>query len=159
MKITKGKLRQLIREEIELLNEAKVKPEAKPAFSGILKNIGYGESMMDKPFVWKKDNKYQFNSDDTVTFNNQKYKLLSPKGKLIRVSQLYLTSFWKGHPADKLQIVSRPKIPIGKPPGKPDESALDQFAEFMQQAAKGAKDGGTGWGTYWGKKVVGLRKV
>lgn len=158
MKITKGKLRQLIREEIELLNEAKVKPEAKPAFRDILKNIGYKKDMIDKPFDWKGAS-YQFNRDGTVMFKGQNYKLLSPKGKPIRVSQLYLTSFWKGHPADKLQIVSRPKIPIGKPPGKPDESALDQFTEFMQQAAEGAKAGGTGWGTFWGKKVVGLRKV
>jgi len=158
VKITKGKLRQLIREEIELLNEAKVKPEAKPAFSGILKNIGYEKDMIAKPFDWKGAS-YQFNRDNTVTFNNQKYKLLSPEEKTIKVSQLYLTSFWKGHPADKLQIVSLPKIPIGKPPGKPDESALDQFTEFMQQAAKSSSKTKIGWGTYWGKKVVGLRKV
>ena len=158
MKITKGKLRQIIREEIELLNEAKVKPEARPAFRDILKNIGYKKDMIDKSFSWK-GSRYQFNGNGTVTFNNQAYDLLSPEEKTIKVSKLYLTSFWKGHPADKLQIVSRPKIPIGKPPGKPDESALDQFTEFMQQAAKSSSKTKIGWGTYWGKRVVGLRKV
>lgn len=156
MKITAGQLRQLIREEIELLSEEKV--TAKPAFRNILKNIGYKKSMIDKSFNWK-GSKYQFNSDGTVTFKGQRYELLDPKGRPIKVSDLYLTAFWKGHPADKLQIKSAPKIPIGKPPGKPDESALDNFTEFMNQAADGAQKGGTGWGTYWGKKVVGLKKV